>query len=161
MKYLLYPSHTSHTQHAAHCRHHCYRLIWRCAWILFVIKHPLCSASCCTVGSSNSVFISNGWTVLCGGEIQLLQTPCDFTATLSRVRPDLTHAYIFTASDWNTHISQKQPCLTWSRVYRLSNRSMWPVGSPVIRALTPVLIPQELNGVSVIRNELSIDLAQR
>lgn len=50
-----------------------------CLWL----NHVLCLASCCSVGSSQRVFVSNGWTVLCGDEIQLLQTPCDVTATLS------------------------------------------------------------------------------
>lgn len=84
VKYLLYPCHTHTHTHIQYTVDTIALDSWRCAWILFVIKHPLCSASCCTVGSSNSVFISNGWTVLCGGEIQLLRTPCDLTATLSK-----------------------------------------------------------------------------
>lgn len=82
VKCLLYPHHThKHTVHCGHIALDSYEDVRGfCLWL----NHPECSASCCTVGSSNCVFVSNGWSVLCGDEIQLLQTPSDPAATLSK-----------------------------------------------------------------------------
>lgn len=163
VKYLLYPCHT-HTsiQYTVDtiALDSYEDVCGFCLWL----NHPLRSASSCIVGSSNSVFVSNGWTVLCGDEIQLLQTPCNLTTTLSKQSQTWPHPSFYFHCHWlkYTHIPETSPPhLQCSRVCRLSYGRTEPVGLPGIVNLVSVLVPQQLNvGITVVIFVVSIDLAK-
>lgn len=94
---------------------------------------PTVPASCCTVGSSNSVFVSNGRTALCGDEIQLLQNTVWFYGyTLLKIESDLNLSVIlFSLPLTETTLPLHKnilPHLHCSRVSGLSYRSRRPVG---------------------------------
>lgn len=63
-----------HIYHTELSRHNSIRLVWKWCDLCLWLHLPLCPTSCCTVGLSDSVFISIGWSLPCGDEILLLQT---------------------------------------------------------------------------------------
>lgn len=141
----------SHThKHTVHCRHHSFRLIRSCVWILFVIKHPLCSTSC-ALWVPLTVFLFPMDELCC----VVVKSNCfEHRAilhlhSLNRVRMTLS-ILIFSlpTPNWNdTHIFQKRPCLTW--IYRLSYRSLQPMGWPGVINLVPLLVLLNV-GISVM-----------
>lgn len=134
-----------------------------CGFYLW-LNRPLRLASSCIVGSSNSVFVSNGWTVLCGDEIQLLQTPCNLTATLSKQSQTWPHPSFYFHCLWlkQTHIPDTLPLhLQCSRIGRLSYGRTQPVVFSGIVNLVSVVVPQQLNvSITVFIFVVSIDFAK-
>lgn len=149
MKYLLYPITHTNIQYTVDTiaidsfedvREFCLWFNTHCAqlpaalWVpLTVFLFPM-GELCCVVVKSN-----------CFEHHVILQR--------HSLESDLTLSiHIFSLPLTETLMSQKHPCLTCSRVYGRSYRSIQPVGAPGFITLAPLLIPQELNvGIAVMK----------
>lgn len=118
-----------------------------CLWS----NHPLCSASCCTMGSTVFVFPMDE---LC---CVVMKSNCFKHRVILHyailIESDLTPSILILSLPLTetTHVPEtSQPHLQCSGVYRLSELSIQPVGLPGILTLVPVLIPHLNVGISVM-----------